>query len=597
MIMDTLLKFEDAAAALSLDYVCVFYVDVKASDYVVLDFYGKLAKLNLKHSHNFWADISVISENLVYSEDKDSFMELVKRASAVSASQESQVVNYKCRLMVDGVPAWFVIKAAITHSRGRDFLFIGVNNIDTQEREQIELKSKASKSEIYSQIAMALTSRFDALYMVNLKTKHFAMYKSECAFGELKVGLEGDDFFNRMISEAAKSVYKDDYVLATESLKEEALLKELDDYGTFTLTFRSNSAKGPIYVKLIAGYTDKDHIAISITNVDAQVRRELKLRSTVMQNEVYGQIVMALAERYDALYMLDLKTDHYALYKSERMFSKVKVAAEGEDFFNQLQKDAEKVVYSEDIHLVQSALLKESFLKELDENGLFMLKYRLNSTSGPIYVNLEAVYSDKKHVVISVTNIDAQVRREQRIRAEADAAHQKACRDDLTGIKNKNAYGEFERRLNDQIESGEIGTFAIAICDVNGLKTVNDTMGHKAGDEYIKAASKLVCDTFKHSPVFRVGGDEFVAILKGDDFESRDDLAKTFMNIAKHNAEEEKVVVACGISVFDKKHDKNVSEVFERADALMYKNKIALKSCREEILNAANRAVAAKAAV
>ena len=120
--MDTLLKFEDAAAALSLDYVCVFYVDVKASDYVVLDFYGKLAKLNLKHSHNFWADISVISENLVYSEDKDSFMELVKRASAVSASQESQVVNYKCRLMVDGVPAWFVIKAAITHSRGRDFL-------------------------------------------------------------------------------------------------------------------------------------------------------------------------------------------------------------------------------------------------------------------------------------------------------------------------------------------------------------------------------------------------------------------------------------------------------------------------------------------
>ena len=592
-----LLNFDDAAAALSLDYVCVFYVDVKTSDYVMLDFYGKLAKLNLQHTHNFWADISAISDVLVYSEDKNSFMELVKRASAVSVSQESQVVNYKCRLMVEGEAVWFMIRAAITHSRGRDFFFIGVGNIDKQEREQIELKSKASKSEIYSQIAMALTSRFDALYMVNLKTKHFAMYKSECAFGELKVGLEGDDFFNRMISDAAKSVYKDDYVLATESLKEEALLKELDDYGTFTLTFRSNSAKGPVYVKLIAGYTDKDHIAISITNVDAQVRRELKLRSTVMQNEVYGQIVMALAERYDALYMLDLKTDHYALYKSERMFSKVKVAAEGEDFFNQLQKDAEKVVYSEDIHLVQSALLKESFLKELDENGLFMLKYRLNSTSGPIYVNLEAVYSDKKHVVISVTNIDAQVRREQRIRAEADAAHQKACRDDLTGIKNKNAYGEFERRLNDQIESGDIGTFAIAICDVNGLKTVNDTMGHKAGDEYIKAASKLVCDTFKHSPVFRVGGDEFVAILKGDDFESRDDLAKTFMNIAKHNAEEEKVVVACGISVFDKKHDKNVSEVFERADALMYKNKIALKSCREEILNAANRAVAAKAAV
>ena len=50
------------------------------------------------------------------------------------------------------------------------------------------------------------------------------------------------------------------------------------------------------------------------------------------------------------------------------------------------------------------------------------------------------------------------------------------------------------------------------------------------------------------------------------------------------------MVVACGISVFDKMHDNSVSVVFERADALMYKNKIALKSCREEILNAANRA-------
>ena len=63
--MEMLLNFDDAAAALSLDYVCVFYVDVKTSDYVMLDFYGKLAKLNLQHTHNFWADISAISDVLV----------------------------------------------------------------------------------------------------------------------------------------------------------------------------------------------------------------------------------------------------------------------------------------------------------------------------------------------------------------------------------------------------------------------------------------------------------------------------------------------------------------------------------------------------
>ena len=60
-------------------------------------------------------------------------------------------------------------------------------------------------------------------------------------------------------------------------------------------------------------------------------------------------------------------------------------------------------------------------------------------------MNLVAVYADKNHVVISVTNVDVQVRREQKIREEANLEFEKSRRDDLTGIKNKNAYGEFER--------------------------------------------------------------------------------------------------------------------------------------------------------
>ena len=74
-----------------------------------------------------------------------------------------------------------------------------------------------------------------------------------------------------------------------------------------------------------------------------------------------------------------------------------------------------------------------------------MWKHRLNSPAGPQHVHLVAVYADKNHVVISVTNVDVQVRREQKIREEANLEFEKSRRDDLTGIKNKNAYGEFER--------------------------------------------------------------------------------------------------------------------------------------------------------
>ncbi|MCI6438787.1 hypothetical protein [Fibrobacter sp.] len=138
-------------------------------------------------------------------------------------------------------------------------------------------------------------------------------------------------------------------------------------------------------------------------------------------------------------------TNHYALYKSERLFCELCIAFEGDDFFNQLQKGALSVIYKDDIPLIAAALKRESLLRELDEHAMFSLTYRLNSPAGPQYVNLVAVYADKNHVVISVTNVDVQVRREQKIREEANLEFEKSRRDDLTGIKNKNAYGEFER--------------------------------------------------------------------------------------------------------------------------------------------------------
>jgi diguanylate cyclase (GGDEF)-like protein len=332
-------------------------------------------------------------------------------------------------------------------------------------------------------------------------------------------------------------------------------------------------------MKVVLGRAEqRNYLIIGVTNIDTQERERLALEQKATKSELYGQIVMALAERYDALYMVDLDTNHYALYKSERVFCELSVALEGEDFFNQLKKDALNVVYKEDIPLIVNALDRRTLLKELDDNGVFSLTYRLNTPKGPLYVNMVTVYADKKHVVISVTNVDAQVRREQKIREEVSAVYEKARRDDLTGIKNKTAYGEFEAKLNKQIQSGEDVVFAIAICDVNGLKDVNDTRGHIVGDEYIKAASRLVCNTFRHSPVFRIGGDEFVVISRGTDYDHIDELVA---EIAEHNEEAKRnggPVVACGMSKYD--DDDSATAVFERADHAMYEDKARLKGER-----------------
>lgn len=154
-----------------------------------------------------------------------------------------------------------------------------------------------------------------------------------------------------------------------------------------------------------------------------------------------------------------------------------------------------------------------------------------------------------------------------------------ARRDELTGTKNKTAFTELEQSVQNNIDNGiDYLPFALAVCDINNLKKVNDTLGHQAGDEYIKAGSKILCDLFSHSPVFRIGGDEFVIFLRGEDYTAKDDLLARLRAINTQNSHNDSgPVIAHGSASFEFGFDKSFSDVFERADMLMYEDKRSLK--------------------
>ena len=103
-------------------------------------------------------------------------------------------------------------------------------------------------------------------------------------------------------------------------------------------------------------------------------------------------------------------------------------------------------------------------------------------------------------------------------------------------------------------------------------------MGHEAGDEYIKSACALICTQFYHSPVFRVGGDEFVVILKGCDYEKREELEGSFRKTIDENQRNGLVVVSSGMAVYQPENEETYNDVFKRADQLMYERKQALKT-------------------
>lgn len=167
------------------------------------------------------------------------------------------------------------------------------------------------------------------------------------------------------------------------------------------------------------------------------------------------------------------------------------------------------------------------------------------------------------------------------IREMAEKLEIYVYRDKLTGLKNAAAYISKGKELNVQDKLIKNLAYAVVVFDVNFLKKVNDNYGHQGGNQLLRHASRVICRVFSHSPVYRVGGDEFAAILEQEDYENRDKLLKLFdEKIAEESFEFAgdtiNVSVARGIGIYKKGMD--FSAVAKIADNEMYLHKALIKA-------------------
>ena len=162
----------------------------------------------------------------------------------------------------------------------------------------------------------------------------------------------------------------------------------------------------------------------------------------------------------------------------------------------------------------------------------------------------------------------------------------KAYEDALTGMRNKAAMDACTKMLSDQIQTSDAenpAAFAYVMMDCNDLKKVNDKYGHEKGDMYLRTACTLIGETFARSPVFRAGGDEFVAILQAEDYENRHALMEEFdrrmVEINQKAAQPwERASISKGMAEYEPGRDSGPESVLRRADELMYRDKARIKA-------------------
>ena len=439
-------------------------------------------------------------------------------------------------------------------------------------------------NEVFIKTAEALLAEYTCVYFVETKTGRYRRFSSDASFREHTQD-EGTDFFGDMERDSLQAVYEDDRDNFAAVLQRNDLLAAIKNGGLKHNEFRLITTGRPVWhtIRLIhssGGDEEDDYYILGVMNTDTEVRERLEAESRLKERENYDRIAESLAANYDVIYYIDRDKSSYYGYVTSPLYGQLEIQEEGKDFFAEARRNISLVVHPNDRDRISDALDRDNLIPQLYRRKTFSLNYRIVVDGKIRYTRFTAMWSgDKKHIVIGVENIDSEVQKEKEHIKALNSEKELARRDNLTGTKNKTAYLELIRAVQNNIDNGiDYLTFAIVVCDINWLKEINDTRGHQAGDDYIRECAKLICTTFAHSPVFRVGGDEFVAFIRGGDYAFKDSLfAKLKEEVLANKDTLGKPVVAAGMSSYDPASDRSVTEVFERADKMMYENKRDLK--------------------
>jgi len=168
-------------------------------------------------------------------------------------------------------------------------------------------------------------------------------------------------------------------------------------------------------------------------------------------------------------------------------------------------------------------------------------------------------------VIFTTRSIEEEKRKEQNLITVSNT-------DELTGFYNRRAYEMAEEELE---RSGLPENFVYVSIDINGLKVVNDGLGHVAGDELICGAAECMKECFgKYGNIYRVGGDEFVALISANMLELELIKAKLEKTAAAWKGKlVNKLALSAGYVVKDEQYSMTLHEIVVLADKRMYDEK------------------------
>ena len=566
-------------AALSANYIVLYTVDPATGQYTQFNPSSEYARFGLAtKGEDFFADVRRDVPKAIDPEDLERHLRVFTKENILQEIRRHGhfILNY--RLMMEGKSVPVSLKAKLVEEDDGEKLILGVSKVFSREANTNESET------IYTHIAHALARGYTDLFYVDMDTDEYIEYHTDDNLGVLTEARRGSDFFEGCKREARLFVHPDDQELFVGTMRREYLTEALDRSKVYEMTYRRIKDGRIFYVKMNVSRMEDDKrlVVIAVSDID-ELMKKRRAEERIQEERIIYARLHALTGNFIVVYVVDPSTGHYREFSSTDDYTEnLSQAKEGEKFFDKVREVARDVNHPDDLDGFLSAFTKENIMAQVEHSGIFTVGYRILMDGKPMHVQMKAAMVEEKEgrrLIVGLNDIDVQVSQEEEYRRRLAQAQSEASIDALTGVKNRHAYRIAERFMDSQIAEHRQAPFAVVIFDVNDLKKVNDASGHQAGDRYLLDACRIICEIFKHSPVFRVGGDEFAVIAQGSDYASVGELLK---KVDEHNADALQsggIVIACGVAKYE--NDTCVRAGFDRADRDMYDNKSNLKTSKQ----------------
>ena len=220
-------------------------------------------------------------------------------------------------------------------------------------------------------------------------------------------------------------------------IRKDGAVRRVDDYGHYLET----DVYGGVYTVFISDITEKHERIMS--ELEGHKATIVTLNETIGRMDAdhltFSSVAQALAGDYFSIYVVDPDTEAFVEYSSSEEYKNLGIETQGANFFELSRRNIEALIYPEDRDRFMAVFSRERVLKIIERDGHFTTKYRLMLNGIPTYVSMKATLLENRNerrLIIGLTNIDAQMKREEEFRKHMAEARTRAKNDFLANMSH-----------------------------------------------------------------------------------------------------------------------------------------------------------------